>query len=594
MDFELNTLNTEKMIRCITIVLVFGLIACKTKDSQSSKNNIDEKLALQEAINDPEAAHLARPTEAQYKYQERERILFVHLSPAAWQGVEWDRETTPLKDINPEQLDTDQWAEAATSFGAKTILYVAKHVGGFCWWQTATSEYSIQNTPYKGGKGDVLNELIASCEKYNLQMGIYIYPGDQEHWGNRVGTGGITKDPLKQEAYNKVFRGQYTEVLSRFKDTPVLLNELWFDGSCKIDITDIINKFAPDAVNLQGPLANIRWCGNESGVLPYPAWNSLSKEDLNTGLATVKQSNPDGDAWAPLEVDIPNMGRHWIWSPQNEVKMRNVKNLVTLYYKSVGRGGVFLLNSSPDTTGLIPESHMKIYKEFGDELKKRFSNPIGETKGLGNKHIIKFDRPQKINQLMIREDYRYGERIRGYEVEVKNEKGEWQLVNRGSAIGYKRLVVFDDVIATEVSLEIVKHVGTPIVRDFKVYKLEGNNDFLKFPDDNVEFVEEINWLRCSFKTKGKQAVVDISDKITIPAQYRFKINKVFTHAVTSVRVAYDGEFVMGQMVKKGKDGIYNFTHTAATTKDHKITVQVDFDNDAKDAGFSFEIEEVKD
>jgi len=581
------------MRKYITIILILGLIACKGKDSQKSSNSTANKLAMQEAINDPAAAHLARPSEAQYEYHERERIMFVHLSPASWQGVEWDRETTPLKDINPKQLDTDQWAEAATSFGAKTILYVAKHVGGFCWWQTETSEYGIKNTPYKDGKGDVLNELIASCKKYNLQMGIYIYPGDQKHWGNRVGTGGVTKDPSKQEAYNKVFRGQYSEVLGRFKDNPSFVNELWFDGSCKIELKDIIQKFTPDAVNLQGPLASVRWCGNEKGVLPYPAWNSLSKEDLNTGLATVRHSNPDGDAWAPLEVDIPNMGRHWIWSPKNTVKMRSIKNLLTLYYQSVGRGGVFLLNSSPDTTGLIPKAHMKIYKGFGDELKKRFDNPLGETKGLGDKHIIKFDKPQTINQLMLREDYRYGERIRGYEVKVKNEKGEWQLVNRGSAVGYKRIVVFDDVIATEVSLEIIKSKGTPIVRAFKVYKLEGDNDFLKFPDDNVEFVKEVNWLSCTYKVKEKHAVIDISDKITVPAQYRFKMNTSFTHSVIRVRVAYDGEFVLDQMVRKEKDGIYNFTHTAATTKDHKITVQVDFDKDAKDAGFSFDIEEIK-
>ncbi len=575
------------MLRHLTIILILVFISCNGENKQ------EQLITLQEAINDPEAAHLARPTQAQYQYQERERIMFVHLSPASWQGVEWDRETTPLKDINPEQLDTDQWAKAAKSFGAKTILYVAKHVGGFCWWQTETSEYSIKNTPYKGGKGDVLDELIASCKKNDLQMGIYIYPGDQKHWGNRVGTGGITKDPSKQEAYNKVFRGQYTEALSRFKDNPDFVNELWFDGSCKIDITDVLIKYAPDAVNLQGPLANVRWCGNESGVLPYPAWNSLPKKDLNTGLATVKQSNPDGDAWAPLEVDIPNMGRHWIWSPENEGKMRSVKNLLTLYYKSVGRGGVFLLNSSPDTTGLIPKSHMKIYKDFGDDLKKRFANPLGETNGLGNKHVIKFDKPQTINQFMLREDYRYGERIRRFEVKVKNERGEWQLVNRGSAVGYKRLVVFDDVVATEVSLEIVNNVGTPIVRDFKVFKLEGNNDFLKFPDDNVEFVEKVKWLSCPFETEENHTVIDISDKISIPAQYQFKIITSFTHSITSVRVAYEGEFVMDQMVQKEKEAIYNFTHTAATTKDHEITVQVDFNKDAKDAGLSFYIEEVR-
>jgi alpha-L-fucosidase len=573
------------MVRLIAMVLMLCFTAFISHHKQ--------KAEMDEAINDPKAAHLARPTKAQYEYHERERIMFVHLTPAAWQGEEWDKETTPLQKINPGKLSTDQWVEAAKSFDAKTILFVAKHVGGFCWWQTATSQYSIKNTPYKQGKGDVLDDLIASVRKSDLQMGIYIYPGDQAHWGNRIGTGGITKDPSKQAAYNKVFRGQYTEVLSRFKDYPNLLNELWFDGSCKIDLKDIIEQYAPDALILQGPQANVRWCGNEGGVLPYPAWNSLSSDDLKTGVATVHQSNPDGDAWAPLEVDIPNMGHRWIWSPENEAEMRSVQDLVKRYYQSVGRGGVFLLNASPDTTGLIPQSHLKIYKEFGAELKKRFANPLGATSGLGNTYLIKFDKPQIINQLMIREDYRYGERIRLFEVKVRNGNGAWQLVNRGSAIGYKRIVVFDDVVATEVSLEITKSVGTPIVRNFSVFKLDGNNDFLKFPDDNVEFAEEINWLPCPFVINKKQAVVDISEKISIPAQYRFKIKSLSTHPIRHVRVAYDGVFVLNEMVTNEGDGIYNFTHTAATTKEHKITIHVDFDTDAKDAGFSLYLGEIK-
>ena len=188
------------MLRYLTIVLTLVFISCNSGNKQ--------KITLQEAINDPEAAHLARPSQAQYEYQECERIMFVHLSPATWQGVEWDRETTPLKDINPKQLDTDQWVKAAKSFGAKTILYVAKHVGGFCWWQTKTSEYSIKNTPYKGGKGDVLNELIESCKKNGLQMGIYIYPGDQKKGGSTTSRILLPQQKIIKLRYKLILTGK--------------------------------------------------------------------------------------------------------------------------------------------------------------------------------------------------------------------------------------------------------------------------------------------------------------------------------------------------------------------------------------------------
>ena len=69
--------------------------------------------------------------------------MFLCLDPCTWQGREYDDHSTPLEKINPEKLDTDQWAAVAASMGAKQIVFVAKHVGGFCWWQTQTSEYGV-------------------------------------------------------------------------------------------------------------------------------------------------------------------------------------------------------------------------------------------------------------------------------------------------------------------------------------------------------------------------------------------------------------------------------------------------------------------
>ena len=172
---------------------------------------------------------LARPSDVQYKWHEQERIMFVALDPATWQGREYDDHSTPLSRINPSKLDTDQWCEAAVSWGAREILFVAKHTGGFCWWQTETSDYSIKNTPYRNGNGDILKELSESCNKYDLNLGIYVYPGD-DTWGAGIGSGGRTSDPSKQEGYNEVFRQQLVEVLTKYGH----ITEVWFDGSCVI------------------------------------------------------------------------------------------------------------------------------------------------------------------------------------------------------------------------------------------------------------------------------------------------------------------------------------------------------------------------
>lgn len=124
------------------------------------------------AVNAPGGAVLAKPTAEQYVWHEQERIQFVCLDPCTWQGREYDNHSTPLSDINPAQLDTDQWCRAAKLWGAKEILFVAKHTGGFCWWRTETTKYGIKDTAWKGGKGDVLAALSASCGKHGLNLGI--------------------------------------------------------------------------------------------------------------------------------------------------------------------------------------------------------------------------------------------------------------------------------------------------------------------------------------------------------------------------------------------------------------------------------------
>ena len=131
--------------------------------------------------------------------------MFIHFAPTTWSDVEQNDHSVALDRINPVNLDTDQWCQAAKTWGARQILFVAKHTGGFCWWQTETTNYGIRNTPYKDGKGDVLLELSASCKKYGLNLGIYVYPGDRT-WGAPLGSGGKTNDPSQQDAYNQVFR----------------------------------------------------------------------------------------------------------------------------------------------------------------------------------------------------------------------------------------------------------------------------------------------------------------------------------------------------------------------------------------------------
>jgi alpha-L-fucosidase len=414
----------------------------------------------------PAEVKLARPTPQQYAWHEQERILFVCLDPATWQGREYDNHSTPLSAINPAQLDTGQWCRAAKLWGAKEILFVAKHTGGFCWWQTDTSKYGVKQISWRGGQGDVVKDLAESCRKQAMKLGVYLSPQDDQFG---AGGGGRCKTPEAQENYHRVYRQQLTELLSRYGE----VFEVWFDGSCVINVSDILSQHAPGALIFQGPHATIRWPGTESGILPYPAWNSLKSQDLKTGVATAAHGNSDGDAWAPLEADTTLYNHKWFWSAENEKKRKSLDELMDIYYKSAGRGGVLLLNSAPNTNGLIPEGDLKLYEAFGQEIERRFGHPVAEVKDQRGPVVeLALPRPALINHIVLMEDYREGERIREYVVEGFSD-GSWRELSRGTSVGRKKIDRFHPAQVAKVRLRATRSAAEPLIRRLAVFQVEG-------------------------------------------------------------------------------------------------------------------------
>jgi len=258
---------------------------------------LSTRFATVELLAQSESAPRALPTRDQIAWQDLEIGMFVHFAPNTWQDRESDTLQTPLSEINPAKLDTDQWARTALSFGAKYIVFVAKHQGGFCMWQTDTTDYSIKNTAWRDGKGDILADVAASCKKFGLKLGVYVCPRDDKHGAK---TGGLCATPELQATYNTMYRQQWTEVLSRYGP----LVECWFDGSSATPVGDLLAKYQPHAMVFQGPSATIRWVGNEDGFAPYPLWNGIDRATAKTGTATALNSDPGGDTWLPSEVEV--------------------------------------------------------------------------------------------------------------------------------------------------------------------------------------------------------------------------------------------------------------------------------------------------
>jgi len=407
--------------------------------------------------------NLAKPTPDQAAWHDLEVEMFLCLGPATWQNVEYDTLATPLSQIDPAKLDTDQWARVAVAMGAKQIVFVAKHTGGFCWWRTDTTVYGVKEIPWRGGKGDVVADIEKSCSRYGLKLGIYLSIQD-DHWAR------ANNRPLDRnaygEAYNEVYRRQLTEVLTRYGR----IDEIWFDGGISIPIDDIIKKHAPHAILFQasGKLDNkIRWVGNEEGYSDYPYWNAVREADL-TG-------DPDGTVWMPAEVDTINVKPHyWFWNNRPERKLRSLDELMDCYYRSVGYGCVLLLNQTPDTTGLIPAPDAKRAAEFGAEVKRRFSKSIAETHGNGGMLDLDLASPATIDHIVTMEDITEGQRVREYVLQGKVD-GHWKELCHGTSIGHKKIDRIQPITVEAVRLICTKSVGEPIIRKLAVYYAGGTS-----------------------------------------------------------------------------------------------------------------------
>src|SRR5262249_55277083 len=154
--------------------------------------------------------------------------------------------------------------------------------------------------------------------------------------------------PAKQAEYERLFRQQLTEVLSRYGD----MCEVWFDGSLTFDVGDILASHAKHAAIFQGPRATIRWVGNEDGFAPPAAWTTVKSGVKKWGDYTAADSDAAGDRWLPIECDA-RMRSTWFWQTGKESTLKSVAQLVDMYEKSVGRGAGLLLNAAPDRSGQI-------------------------------------------------------------------------------------------------------------------------------------------------------------------------------------------------------------------------------------------------
>jgi alpha-L-fucosidase len=445
------------------------------------------------------AAHVT-PSPQQVAWQELEFIGFAHFGINTFTDREWGDGREDPKLFNPTAFDARQWARACKAAGIKLLILTAKHHDGFCLFPSRWTEHSVKHSPWRGGRGDVVREVSDACRAEGIKFGFYLSPWDRHE--RSYGT----------DAYNDYFKKQLRELAGNYG--PVA--EVWFDGACgegpngKRQVYDfagyyqVVRELQPKAViAISGP--DVRWVGNESGLARENEWSVVPDGGTSHQLKDLGHRKYLADAkrlvWYPAECDV-SIRPGWFYHASQDAKVKTLPQLLDIYYRSVGRNAVLLLNIPPDRRGLFHENDVARLKELRAVLDETFrtnlavdkptraSNVRGNEPAFGADQAVDNDlasywttddgqttgwlevdlgRPTTFDRALLQEQITLGQRVEQFSLEAWQGQA-WQKIIAAGTIGYKRLLRFPAVTTTRVRLNILESRAEPAIRELQLFK----------------------------------------------------------------------------------------------------------------------------
>ena len=479
------------------------------------------------------------PTENQLHWQDMEMYAFIHYSLNTYTDQEWGFGNEDPKLFNPTHLDCRQWARVCKQAGMKGIIFTAKHHCGFCMWPSAYTEYSVKNSPWKNGKGDVVRELADACREEGLKFAVYLSPWDRNH------------PEYGRPEYVTYFRNQLRELLTNYGE----IFEVWFDGANggdgwygganetrKIDRTTyyqwpetykMIRQLQPTCLiwNDGSSRGDLRWVGTEAGNVGETNW-SLLNHDGEVTWSMLHYGLEDGDSWVPGETNT-SIRPGWFYHETENEHVKSLSKLMDTYYKSVGRNSTLLLNFPVAPNGRIhPNDSLRglAFKKMIDEVfkenliekgKVKVEKGVG-TQAEGNLHpstfTVQWNKPMTFNRFLAEEDIALGQRVKKFMLEVEVD-GKWQplkdaLAENGdglTTIGHRRIICFPTLTATKLRFTITDSKAEPIIKKLGVYLApEITADI---PDSGEKHSSGLHY----FFSNPKQMLIDWDNEQTITA-----------------------------------------------------------------------------
>lgn len=425
------------------------------------------------------------PSAGQVAYQQMEMVGFIHFTVNTFTDQEWGYGDEDPAIFNPTELDAEQWVLAAKAGGLKELILTAKHHDGFCLWPSAYTEHSVKNSPFRDGQGDLVQEFVDACRKHGLKVGLYLSPWDRNH-----------KDYGSPE-YLTYYRNQLTELLSNYGE----INEIWFDGANGGDgyygganevrkinrekyydwptTIDLVKKLQPGVKIFSDAGPDIRWVGNEHGHAGETFWSTIDNTKLVIGGSDSKYLNtgdPAGNSWIIGQCDV-SIRPGWFYHASQDSLVKTPDQLMDIYYKSVGRNGVLLLNLPPDRRGLIHETDVEylaafkgiIDKTFGENLAAGASRLREKSEDELVQVVVELGASKEFDHIVLGEPIEKGQQISRFHVDAVSPDGSWIKIAEGTTIGYKRILQVEPTSSSKVRVVIDESKNPPLISEVGLY-----------------------------------------------------------------------------------------------------------------------------
>lgn len=249
------------------------------------------------------------------------------------------------KQFDPTNFNADAWVKTARDAGMKYIVITSKHHDGFAMFPSKASPWNIYDaTPWHH---DPLKELAAACRKYGIKLGFYY--SQAQDWNNGGAAAGGKWDPAQQhdmdDYIDKIAVPQVKELLTNYgADVPAVI---WWDTPHDMNparaqkLYDTVESLRPDII------MNNRLGGGFKG-------------DTETPEQKIPAQGFPGRDWETCMT----INSTWGYK-RDDFNWKSAETLIRNLCDIASKGGNYLLNVGPDSTGVIPQPEVDRLETVG-------------------------------------------------------------------------------------------------------------------------------------------------------------------------------------------------------------------------------------